>query len=65
MLFSELRGQISVQVTAHPYSVCEVVVASSPDDTASRAGHHLERQATTLGPQAAPVVLDHFPARRW
>jgi hypothetical protein len=52
MSFSELGGQISVLVTARPYAVCEVVFASSPDDTASRAGHHLERQAITLGPQA-------------
>jgi hypothetical protein len=54
--FQRSCGQISVLVTAHPCSACEVVVASGPDDTASRAGHHLERQAITLGPQAAPVA---------
>ena len=64
--FSEVvRTNFSTCLLGPSLSECGVVVASGPDDTASRAGHHLERQAIMLGPQVAPVILDHFPARPW
>ena len=54
---------VSTRLHNRSLSVCGAVLASGPDGTASRAGPHLERHAITLGPQVAPVILHHFPAR--